>query len=139
MTTTRQCDRPVQTLAGRTTPVPPALLLPFREVVKARLTQLACPAQPGTPVRGDPGFSITLASAFTGCYKYRERSYFLRQTAAAIKEELNAVMLDIGDYSQFIKEQEDQALAKFTQRVEVLCYEQRRREQQLVMSWWRAE
>jgi hypothetical protein len=77
------------------------------------------------------GFSVTLASAFTGYYKYRERSYFLRQTADAIEEELNAVMLGIGDYSQFTEEQEDQALAKFTQRVEVLRNEQRRREQQL--------
>ncbi|WP_327259788.1 MULTISPECIES: DUF4231 domain-containing protein [unclassified Streptomyces] len=77
------------------------------------------------------GFSITLASAFTGYYKYRERSYFLRQTADAIEEELNAVMLGIGDYSQFTEEQEGEALAKFTQRVEALRNEQRRREQQL--------
>lgn len=77
------------------------------------------------------GFSVTLASAFTGYYKYRERSYFLRQTADAIEEELNAVMLGIGEYSQFTEEQEGEALAKFTQRVEALRNEQRRREQQL--------
>lgn len=77
------------------------------------------------------GFSVTLASAFTGYYKYRERSYFLRQTADAIEEELNAVMLGIGDYSQFSEEQESESLAKFTQRVETLRGEQRRREQQL--------
>ncbi|MFD9871567.1 DUF4231 domain-containing protein [Streptomyces niveus] len=77
------------------------------------------------------GFSITLASAFTGYYKYRERSYFLRQTADAIEEELNAVMLGIGDYSKFSEEQEGEALAKFTQRIETLRSEQRRREQQL--------
>ncbi|MEJ8654919.1 DUF4231 domain-containing protein [Streptomyces sp. MS1.AVA.3] len=77
------------------------------------------------------GFSVTLASAFTGYYKYRERSYFLRQTADAIEEELNAVMLGVGDYSQFTEAQEGEALAKFTQRVEALRNEQRRREQQL--------
>ncbi|WP_229848925.1 DUF4231 domain-containing protein [Streptomyces melanogenes] len=77
------------------------------------------------------GFSVTLASAFTGYYKYRERSYFLRQTSDAIEEELNAVMLGIGDYSQFTEEQEGAALARFTQRVEALRNEQRRREQQL--------
>lgn len=77
------------------------------------------------------GFSVTLASAFTGYYKYRERSYFLRQTADAIEEELNAVMLGVGEYRQFSDEQEDEALAKFTQRVEGLRNEQRRREQQL--------
>ncbi|MGW6318958.1 DUF4231 domain-containing protein [Streptomyces sp. NPDC055099] len=77
------------------------------------------------------GFAVTLASAFTGYYKYRERSYFLRQTADAIEEELNAVMLGIGEYSQFTEEQEGAALAKFTGRVEALRNEQRRREQQL--------
>ncbi|MBD0734269.1 hypothetical protein BGM09_15475 [Streptomyces sp. CBMA29] len=77
------------------------------------------------------GFSVTLASAFTGYYKYRERSYFLRQTADAIEEELNAVTLGIGEYSQYGESQEDEALAKFTQRVEALRNEQRRREQQL--------
>ncbi|MFF1378702.1 DUF4231 domain-containing protein [Streptomyces sp. NPDC058308] len=77
------------------------------------------------------GFSVTLASAFTGYYKYRERSYFPRQTADAIEEELNAVLLGIGDYSHSTEDQEDEALAKFTQRVETLRSEQRRREQQL--------
>ena len=77
------------------------------------------------------GFSVTLASAFTGYYKYRERSYFLRQTADAIEEELNAVMLCIGEYRQFTETEEGEALAKFTQRVESLRNEQRRREQQL--------
>ncbi|WP_157901964.1 SLATT domain-containing protein, partial [Streptomyces kanasensis] len=33
------------------------------------------------------GFTVTLAAAFTGYYKYRERSYFLLQTADAIEEE----------------------------------------------------
>ncbi|WP_405844589.1 DUF4231 domain-containing protein [Streptomyces sp. NBC_01518] len=77
------------------------------------------------------GFSVTLASAFTGYYKYRERSYFLRQTADAIEEELNAVMLGIGEYRQFTETEEGEALAKFTQRVESLRNEQRSREQQL--------
>lgn len=78
------------------------------------------------------GFSVTLASTFTGYYKYRERSYFLQQTADAIEEESNAFTLGVGEYSVFGSDQEeDQALAKFTQRVEVLRNEQRRRQQQL--------
>lgn len=77
------------------------------------------------------GFSVTLASAFTGYYKYRERSYFLRQTADAIEEEVNSLSLGVGEYRGFGPEQEDQALALFTQRVEALRNEQRRREQQL--------
>ncbi|WP_406482363.1 SLATT domain-containing protein [Streptomyces sp. NBC_01615] len=77
------------------------------------------------------GFSVTLATAFSGYYKYRERSYFLRQTADAIQEEANALALGVGEYREFSQAQEDQALAKFTQRVETLRNEQRRREQQL--------
>ncbi|WP_053698438.1 DUF4231 domain-containing protein [Streptomyces sp. NRRL F-5755] len=77
------------------------------------------------------GFCVTLASAFTGYYNYRERGYFLRQTADSIEEELNALMLGIGEYRQFSEAQEDEALAKFIERVEALRSEQRRREQQL--------
>ncbi|GAA3206324.1 hypothetical protein GCM10020256_01340 [Streptomyces thermocoprophilus] len=42
------------------------------------------------------GFTVTLAAAFTGYYKYRERSYFLLQTADAIEEETNAFTLGVG-------------------------------------------
>ncbi|MGX1483176.1 hypothetical protein RKD45_002252 [Streptomyces griseus] len=77
------------------------------------------------------GFCVTLASAFTGYYKYRERSYFLRQTADAIEEEMNALSLGVGEYAQFGQDDADQALALFTSRVEALRNEQRRREQQL--------
>ncbi|MFD6186118.1 DUF4231 domain-containing protein [Streptomyces goshikiensis] len=77
------------------------------------------------------GFCVTLASTFTGYYKYRERSYFLQQTADAIEEEANAVVLGVGEYSVFGEDEQDQALAKFTQRVETLRNDQRRRQQQL--------
>ncbi|MFF4105435.1 DUF4231 domain-containing protein [Streptomyces sp. NPDC001903] len=77
------------------------------------------------------GFCVTLASTFTGYYKYRERSYFLQQTADAIEEEANAIALGVGEYSLFGEDEQDQALAKFTQRVEALRNEQRRRQQQL--------
>lgn len=77
------------------------------------------------------GFCVTLASTFTGYYKYRERSYFLQQTADAIEEEANAIALGVGEYGVFGEDEQDQALAKFTQRVESLRNEQRRRQQQL--------
>ncbi|MFJ8770219.1 DUF4231 domain-containing protein [Streptomyces clavifer] len=77
------------------------------------------------------GFSVTVATAFSGYYKYRERSYFLRQTADAIEEEASALALGVGEYRHFAQEQKDEALAVFTQRVEALRNEQRRREQQL--------
>ncbi|MET7674378.1 DUF4231 domain-containing protein [Streptomyces seoulensis] len=77
------------------------------------------------------GFTVTLSAAFTGYYKYRERSYFLLQTADAIEEEANAVTLGIGPYKDFSPDQEQQALKLFTQRVEDHRNEQRRRQQQL--------
>lgn len=77
------------------------------------------------------GFIITIAAAFTGYYKYRERSYFLLQTADAIEEEANAFTLGVGPYSDFDLEHEQDALKLFTQRVEDRRNEQRRRQQQL--------
>ncbi|MFE3995189.1 SLATT domain-containing protein [Streptomyces goshikiensis] len=76
-------------------------------------------------------FAITVAAMFTGYYKFRERSYFLQQTADAIEEEANAVRLGIGAYSEYGPGQEGEALKKFTQRVEEHRNEQRRRQQQL--------
>lgn len=75
-------------------------------------------------------FSITLASAFTGYYKYRERSYFLQQTADSIEEHLNALALGVGEYARF-EGDETGTLALFTKNVEGLRNEQRRRQQQL--------
>ncbi|MFI0217651.1 DUF4231 domain-containing protein [Streptomyces lydicus] len=77
------------------------------------------------------GLIITLATAFTGYDKYRERSYFLLQTADAIEEEANAFNLGVGPYSEFGPDEEHQALKLFTQRVEGHRNEQRRRQQQL--------
>ncbi|GGX17986.1 DUF4231 domain-containing protein [Streptomyces lomondensis] len=77
------------------------------------------------------GFTGTVAAAFTGYYKYRERSYSLLQTADAIEEEANAFTLGVGPYSDFGEDQEQQALKLFTQRVEEHRNEQRRRQQQL--------
>ncbi|MFG3292686.1 DUF4231 domain-containing protein [Streptomyces sp. NPDC048179] len=76
-------------------------------------------------------FAITLAAAFTGYYKYRERSYFLQQTADAIEEEANAFALGVGKYGVYGPEKDQEALAVFTLAVEDLRNEQRRRQQQL--------
>lgn len=76
-------------------------------------------------------FAITLSAAFTGYYKFRERSYFLQQTVDSIEEEANAYTLGVGPYGDFGPGQEDQALALFTKRVKDLRNEQRRRQQQL--------
>ncbi|MFF3967870.1 DUF4231 domain-containing protein [Streptomyces griseorubiginosus] len=76
-------------------------------------------------------FAITVAAMFTGYYKFRERSYFLQQTADAIEQEANAVSLGIGPYSEYGEAREAEALKLFTQRVEDHRNEQRRRQQQL--------
>lgn len=76
-------------------------------------------------------FVVTCASGFSGYYKFRERSYFLQQSADAIEEELNAALLGVGDYSDFSPHQNEELLARFAQRVESLRNEQRRRQQQL--------
>ncbi|MEV0991130.1 SLATT domain-containing protein [Streptomyces sp. NPDC049949] len=76
-------------------------------------------------------FAITVAAVFTGYYKFRERSYFLQETADAIEEEANAVRLGIGHYSEYRPGQEGEALKPFTQRGEQHRNEQRRRQQQL--------
>ncbi|MFG2631802.1 hypothetical protein [Streptomyces sp. NPDC048473] len=81
--------------------------------------------------RGSLQGAITLASAFTGLHKYRKRSYFLQETADSIEEEANALTLGVGEYRENGSDREEQALARFTQRVENLRNEQRRRQQQL--------
>jgi hypothetical protein len=73
-------------------------------------------------------FAITLAATFTGYYKFRERSYFLRETADAIEEQANALALGVGAYADC---SETDALKHFTATVESLRSEQRRRQQQL--------
>ncbi|WP_432040421.1 SLATT domain-containing protein [Streptomyces cucumeris] len=76
-------------------------------------------------------FVVTCASGFSGYYKFRERSYFLQQSADAIEEELNAALLGVGEYNDFSPHQNEELLARFAQRVESLRNEQRRRQQQL--------
>lgn len=58
-------------------------------------------------------FAITLAAAFTGYYKYLERSYFLQETADSIEEQANAFALGVGEYAS-LHNDEKAALALFT-------------------------
>lgn len=73
-------------------------------------------------------FTITVSAAITGYYKYRERAYFLQQTADAIEEQLNGYEYGVAVYKD---EDPDSALALLTKNVEDLRNEQRRRQQQL--------
>ncbi|MEU6605609.1 DUF4231 domain-containing protein [Streptomyces shenzhenensis] len=72
-------------------------------------------------------FSVGVAAGFTGYFKYRERSFYLQQTADAIEQHATAFELGIPPYTG----EENENLSKLTKEVENLRVEQRKREQQL--------
>jgi uncharacterized protein with PQ loop repeat len=72
-------------------------------------------------------FGVGVSAGFTGYFKYRERSFYLQQTADAIEQHINAYELGIAPYVG----EEEATLAKLAQEVENLRVEQRKREQQL--------
>jgi hypothetical protein len=72
--------------------------------------------------------AVGLAAGFMGYFKFRERSFYLQQTADLIEQEVNAMTLGIADYSGLSRQD---ALARLVERVEVFRNEQRRRQQQL--------
>ncbi|MFH8561140.1 DUF4231 domain-containing protein [Streptomyces sp. NPDC017988] len=76
------------------------------------------------------GFSLAvgLAAGFMGYFKFRERSFYLQQTADLIEQEVNAMTLGIADYAGLSRQE---SLARLVERVEVFRNEQRRRQQQL--------
>ncbi|MEV6021373.1 SLATT domain-containing protein [Streptomyces sp. NPDC051997] len=74
-------------------------------------------------------FSVGLAAGFTGYFKFRERSFYLQQTADTIEEEYDAVNLKVGRYKG--SADDAAALLEFTERVEILKNDQRKRQQQL--------
>ena len=74
-------------------------------------------------------FSVGLAAGFTGYFKFRERSFYLQQTADSIEEEYDAVNLKVGRYKGSVDDKT--ALLEFTERVETLKNDQRKRQQQL--------
>ncbi|MGW6421618.1 SLATT domain-containing protein [Nocardia sp. NPDC055053] len=74
-------------------------------------------------------FSVGLASGFTGYFKFRERGFYLQQTADSIEGELSSLQLGVAQYKHI--QEPETALAEFAERVELLKSEQRKREQQL--------
>ncbi|MFE2342182.1 DUF4231 domain-containing protein [Streptomyces sp. NPDC059431] len=71
---------------------------------------------------------VGLSAGFMGYFKFRERSFYLQQTADLIEQEVNAMTLGIADYSNLNR---SEALARLVERVEFFRNEQRRRQQQL--------
>jgi hypothetical protein len=73
-------------------------------------------------------FAVGAAAGFTGYYKWRERAFYLRQTADDIERHVTAFELGIYPYED---PDENARLAKLAKEIELLRVEQRKREQQL--------
>lgn len=74
-------------------------------------------------------FAVGIASGFMGYFKYKERSFYLQQTADSIEQEWEAVEIGVGRYKKI--EDEDEALAEFVEEVHRLKSEQMKRQQNL--------
>jgi hypothetical protein len=73
--------------------------------------------------------AVGIASGFMGYYKYKERSFYLQQTADAIEHEWEAFEVGVGRYKYC--ETEEIALKEFVEEVHRLKSEQRKRQQNL--------
>ena len=74
-------------------------------------------------------FVVGISSGFMGYFKYKERSFYLQQTADAIESEWEAFDVGVGRYKRISDEEE--ALAEFVDEVHRLRAEQKKREQNL--------
>jgi len=74
-------------------------------------------------------FIVGISSGFMGYFKYKERSFYLQQTADAIENEWDAFEVGVGRYKRISDEEE--ALAEFVDEVHRLKAEQKKREQNL--------
>jgi hypothetical protein len=74
-------------------------------------------------------FTVGISSGFMGYFKYKERSFYLQQTADAIESEWEAVEVGIGRYKIF--DNEEGRLAEFVEEVHRLKSEQKKRQQNL--------
>lgn len=74
-------------------------------------------------------FTVGVSSGFMGYFKYKERSFYLQQTADAIEQEWEAVEVGVGRYKRI--ESEDEQLAEFVEEVHRLKAEQKKRQQNL--------
>ncbi|CDO32014.1 hypothetical protein BN979_04838 [Mycolicibacterium vulneris] len=73
-------------------------------------------------------FLVGVSAGFTGYFKYRERSFYLQQTADSIEQNLSAFDLGIHPYDAT---DESLNLHKLATDIEIIKAEQRKRQQQL--------
>ena len=74
-------------------------------------------------------FAVGISSGFMGYFKYKERSFYLQQTADAIESEWEAVEVGVGRYQEITGE--ENRLATFVAEVHRLKSEQKKRQQNL--------
>lgn len=74
-------------------------------------------------------FAVGISSGFMGYFKYKERSFYLQQTADAIEQECEAVEVGVGRYKHI--DDEEKRLAEFVEEVHRLKSEQKKRQQNL--------
>lgn len=74
-------------------------------------------------------FVVGISSGFLGYFKYKERSFYLQQTADSIEHEWEAVEVGVGRYKR--AENDEEALADFVEEVHRLKSEQKKRQQNL--------
>ncbi len=73
--------------------------------------------------------AVGIAAGFTGYFKFRERSFYLQQTADAIEQETNAYELGIARYRS--QSTDEERLSLYVEEVHRLRLEQQKREQNL--------
>ncbi|WP_082469022.1 DUF4231 domain-containing protein [Sciscionella sediminilitoris] len=74
---------------------------------------------------------VTIATGFLGYYKYKERSFYLQQTADAIEHEWHSYEVGGGRYKRFGEAEEEDALAELVEELLRLKSEQKKRQQNL--------
>lgn len=72
--------------------------------------------------------AVGISAGFTGYFKYRERSFYLQQTADSIEQNTSAFELGIPPYDDA---DEGKNLYRLAKEIELLRVEQRKRQQQL--------
>ena len=65
-------------------------------------------------------FTVGMASGFLGYFKYKERSFYLQQTADAIESEWEALEAGVGRYKNSNEENEEEMLALFSDKMRVI-------------------
>ena len=76
-------------------------------------------------------FTVGMASGFMGYFKYKERNFYLQQTADSIESEWEALEAGVGRYKDSHEGNQEEMLALFSDKIHRLKSEQKQRQQSL--------